>query len=259
MVDTAIRLLSLANQLSLCGKAVALVFEDGMIGTMGYLVRMGFFDYLAPAVDVLPERPQKSAMAAYRGLNTDLVEISNITPGRKDQSLPTRLADAVKFAVRARDDHNRIGNAAYTVFAELIDNVFQHSATALDGYAALQTYKAGGLVKVAVSDSGKGIMETLRPALQAESPSLNRLSDANLLLEIFKKGVSRHGKSRGAGLRICAAVALKYGSSIEVRLPCSCITFSPSDGKYTVKGSQTVENLPLLWGTHISIDFPLDW
>jgi len=45
-------------------------------------------------------------------------------------------------------------NAAWTIFTELIDNVFSHSQTPLDGYAALQVYARGNIVKVAVSDSG---------------------------------------------------------------------------------------------------------
>jgi hypothetical protein len=54
MVDGAIRLLSLANQLT---RRVRLNFEEGEFGTMGYLNRMGFFDHLHPDIEVLPGRP----------------------------------------------------------------------------------------------------------------------------------------------------------------------------------------------------------
>jgi hypothetical protein len=47
MVDTAVRLLSLFNQLDYCTRRVRLDFEAGEAGTMGYLDRMGFFDYLS--------------------------------------------------------------------------------------------------------------------------------------------------------------------------------------------------------------------
>lgn len=259
MVDTAVRLLSLANQLSYHGSAVTMAFESGMDGTMGYLDRMGFFEHLAASVDVRSGRPGTSTILARRGLNTDLVEIVKISPGHAVRLLPTRLADALKFAVRERADSDSIGNTAFTIFGELIDNIFQHSATVLDGYASLQTYRAGGLVKVAVSDSGRGIMETLRPALCIEYPCLDRLSDAKLLLEMFKKGISRHGQSRGVGLKRSAAVALKHNAAIEVRLPTSRVALKPSGGKYTLSGPQSVENLPLIWGTHISFDFLIDW
>jgi hypothetical protein len=56
MVDAAIRLLSRANQLASTTRRVHLNFEEGDTGTMGYLNRMGFFDHLADAVEVLPSR-----------------------------------------------------------------------------------------------------------------------------------------------------------------------------------------------------------
>jgi len=57
MVDAAIRLLSLVNQLASTMRRVCLDFEEGESGTMGYLNRMGFFDHLALEVEVLPLRP----------------------------------------------------------------------------------------------------------------------------------------------------------------------------------------------------------
>ena len=47
MVDTAVRLLSLFNQLDYCTRRVCLDFEAGEAGTMGYLDCMGFFDHLS--------------------------------------------------------------------------------------------------------------------------------------------------------------------------------------------------------------------
>ena len=51
----------------------------------------------------------------------------------------------------------------WTIFAELIQNIFDHSGTQLDGYAALQVYQGGNKVSVAVSDSGRGIMDCTAP------------------------------------------------------------------------------------------------
>jgi arsenate reductase len=61
MVDGAIRLLSLANQLAFTTRRVRLDFEEGEAGTMGYLNRMGFFDHLDPAIDVIPAMPDTNA------------------------------------------------------------------------------------------------------------------------------------------------------------------------------------------------------
>jgi hypothetical protein len=56
MVDAAIRLLSLVNQLASTTRRVRLNFEEGEAGTMGCLNRMGFLDHLADHVEVLPSR-----------------------------------------------------------------------------------------------------------------------------------------------------------------------------------------------------------
>jgi hypothetical protein len=72
MIDGAIRLLSLANQLAFTTRRVRLDFEEGEGGTMGYLNRMGFFDHLAPAVEVLPSRPVYSGARLHRGSNPQI-------------------------------------------------------------------------------------------------------------------------------------------------------------------------------------------
>jgi len=75
MVDAAIRLLSLVNQLASTTRRVRLNFEEGETGTMGYLNRTGFFDHLADAVEVLPSRPRllggRIASGRQRGAGRD--------------------------------------------------------------------------------------------------------------------------------------------------------------------------------------------
>jgi hypothetical protein len=143
MIDAAIRLLSLANQLAYGTRRVKLHFDQGEAGTMGYLNRVGFFDHLAPAIEVAPHRPLYSGAALYRGCNTGLVEIARINKDERDKGLPTRLTDALMRPCGTRRDAAELEGAAWTIFAELIDNVFSHSRTPLDGYAALQVYKNG--------------------------------------------------------------------------------------------------------------------
>jgi hypothetical protein len=163
MIDAAIRLLSLANQLAFTTCRVRLDFEEGASGTMGYLNRMGFFDHLAASIDVTPRRPVYSGAELHRGGNAGLVEIARINKDARDRKLPTRLTEALMRSCCQRADAADLEGAAWTIFAELIDNVFSHSQTPLDGYAALQAYQSGDRLTVAVSDSGLGIMQTLRP------------------------------------------------------------------------------------------------
>lgn len=258
MLDAGVRLLSIANQLNLSRRRVRLEFLEGHAGTMGYLNRMGFFDHLAKEVEVLPERPAISAAATYRGANSGLLEIARINPLARDQELPTRLSKAVVTALGGRADLRSIEGAIWTVFAELIDNIFAHSGTPLDAYAAMQLYKNGKNLQVAVCDSGLGIMHTLRPALATQFPNLASLSDIDLLVEVFRQGISRHGPDRGCGLKGSAQKAMKYNADLEVRLPQCGVVLVPANGFYKANTAHCYQNLPLVWGTHISFKFHLD-
>jgi len=257
MVDSAIRLLSLANQLASATKRVRLDFEEGEAGTMGYLNRMGFFDNLAGEVEVLPERPAYSMAELHRGGNVALVEIARINKDARDEDLPNRLTEALMRSCQNRTDAKELEGAAWLIFCELIDNVFAHSKTQLDGYAALQVYPGGNKLSVAVSDSGLGIMQTLRPALSTEYPRFTHLSDTDLLVEVFRQGLSRHGPDRGCGLKGSAAKAIKFDATLDVRLPNQRVLLQPSRGAYRPNMAYCYEGLPLLWGTHISYGFGL--
>jgi len=257
MIDAAIRLLSLANQLAFTTCRVRLDFEEGETGTMGYLNRMGFFDHLALPIDVTPYRPTYSGAELYRGGNTGLVEIARINKNARDQKLPTRLTEALMRSCGQRADAAELEGAAWTIFAELIDNVFSHSQTPLDGYAALQSYQGGERMTVAVSDSGLGIMQTLRPSLQSGFPRLVGLSDVELLVEVFRQGLSRHGADRGCGLKGSAAKAMKFHAELDVRLPNQRVLLTPARGAYQANTAHCYDQLPLIWGTHIVFVFSL--
>jgi hypothetical protein len=257
MVDAAIRLLSLVNQLASTTRRVCLDFEEGESGTMGYLNRMGFFDHLAPEVEVLPERPTYSTAQIHRGGNMALVEIARINKDARDEDLPTRFTQALMRSCAGRPDASELEGAAWTIFAELIDNIFAHSCTRLDGYAALQLYSGGNRLSVAVSDSGLGIMDTLRPSLRADFPRLVGLSDTDLLVEVFRQGLSRHGSDRGCGLKGSAAKAIKFEANLDVRLPNQRVLLTPARGTYQPNRAYCYEGLPLLWGTHIAFAFGL--
>jgi hypothetical protein len=125
MVDTAIRLLSLVNQLAFTTRRVRLHFEEGETGTMGYLDRMAFFDHLATEVEVHPARPVFSAAKIHRGSNRNLVEIARINKDARDENLPKRLENVVMGSCRARDDVQELGGAAFLIFDETPAQVWQ--------------------------------------------------------------------------------------------------------------------------------------
>lgn len=257
MADVAIRLLSLANQLVLTSKRVRIEFVEGQSGAMGYLDRIGFFEFLSQHVEVWPNRPLLSSADFYRGRNATLVEIARINKDNLDHNLPDRLEKALVAACGARPESEELGKATWTIFAELIQNIGSHSETPIDGYAALQFYPKSGRVSVAVSDSGKGIMTTLRPSLRAEYPALHNLSDINLLVEIFRQGLSRHGSGHGCGLKGSAAKAMKFRADLDVRLPNQRVLLTPARGVYEPNTALCSDGLPLIWGTHIAFGFRL--
>lgn len=256
MVDAGARLLSLVNQLAYRGCVVVLDFESGESGVMGYLSRNGFLDLLHPDVDTVPERPKRSGAQVFAGSNPNLIEFVSLSPSEQRYDTPTKLAECVTRACQKRSDVKRIGDAAFTIFSELIDNIYRHSETEIDGYASVQVHDKWGKALAVVSDSGKGLLDTLRPTLR--EVSLRQMSDRDLILYMLTEGVSRFGKAGGAGLRQCAEYALRFRSKLDIRLSQSCLTVSPKQGGYQSGMAELRTNLPYYKGTHISFEFQLD-
>jgi hypothetical protein len=258
MVDAAVRLLSLANQLIAEGIPVMMIFENERNGTMSYLNRANFFTLLSEHVRVLPIRPEPTYAKHLQGLNKNLVEFKSIGSNYSDHvaSTPRQLADALEAALEARPDCTSLSSAAYTIFAELIMNVHDHSQTVLDGFAALQVYPQGKRVQVVVSDSGVGLLETLRPKLQTSTAK--HFADAELIRALFCDSLDWNKKEKGMGLPHCAHIALKYKGSVGIRLGTCGVSLKPSLLGYEANNIQYQQDLVLLKGTHICFSFPLD-
>jgi hypothetical protein len=258
MVDASLLLLSLANQLDQAGRQVTIEFIDGEPGTMGYLDRLGFFDRLSSTISVLPSRPAYSGALLYAQNNAYLVEIARISRlSPPDQLLPHRLVQALLNGRGAQEDSAALQSAAQLMFSELIGNILEHSETALDGFAVLQLYEGGKSkkVQVAVSDSGLGIMKTLRPVLAREYPQLANLSDIEVIVEAFRAGVSRHGPSRGNGLAGCARKAIDFKAQLNVRLARQSIRLVPAEGQFQPHKALCRDGIPEISGTHIAFTF----
>lgn len=260
MIDVITRLLSLCNQLIAATCRLCLDFVGGANSkAMGYLSRMGFFENLASEVEVLPGRPAYSGAEIYRGANRGLVEIARFNSHNgPDRGLPSRLAEAVERACGSRADNTEIGQTIFKIFGELIDNVPQHSRSNLDSFAALQTYPRGDKLTVTVSDSGVGILHTLREGLKAKGSNLTALKDVDLIVETFRDGLSRRDDDKsGNGLKESARAAIKFGADLDLRLPQQHILLKPADGVYRPITAYCREGLPLIWGTHIAFSLAL--
>lgn len=246
LIDAAVIFLSLINQLSAEGMKITIDFQSEDSEVMGYFNRMGFFDHLDPSVTILPAKPLFSGAQLYSGYNKGLVEIARINPLDYDEQLPSRLADVLETK------NKKLGKASFSIFAELIDNVIGHSSTKLNAFAALQTYRTG--IKVIVSDSGSGLLETLRPELPRK---YRKTSDIDLIIEAFEKGLSRYGNKsgRGCGLTICARKAKQFNGKLQVRLADTRVNLVPSDDTYTHDIAYCYDALLPIKGTHIAFDF----
>ena len=255
------RLLALLNQLAYQEKRVTIdMTECGK--TKSFLNRAGFFDHLHQSIVVLPRRPRSSTADKYKGGSDTLVEFGAIDPNGKNKALIVQL---IETFISKSSGNFQI--AASTVFSEMIGNVSEHSDSPIEGFAALQCYDPKFKkkhIQTVISDSGLGVVATLRKTLEQNYPKLNKKynkpgidSDVGLVLEVFLKGnVSRFGAGRGLGFKSSREQAIKFDADLSIRQETFNVDFVYRNGGLV---SQNVsKNLTKILGTHICFDFYVD-
>lgn len=259
MLGAISRILSLVNQLSYSGKAVVLDFTLCR-QSFSYLCRIGLFETFQETVTVIPEIQDSSA---YYGNSKKVMEFVQI-PFKTDKTdLPLKLKQS--FIELAGEIHS---NAAFSFIAEYINNIIEHSHTVTPGVAALQVYNRGGnrtKVQTVFSDSGKGIVGTLRPVLAERYPELHHRfpehmqnSDIFLLKEVLQfGGISgaddEDYSGRGLGFKTSAKQAAKFNATIYVRQEVFELTLKYVDGRFDK--FIYCSNLTKISGTNICFDF----
>jgi hypothetical protein len=259
-VGVGMRLLSLLNQLAQCRSGRVHLQFASRENLYGYLDRNGFFDFLDRRITSDPPRPRLSSAILYRGRAAGLVEIVRLDPRLSGDARTDTVTPLVDALMRLYGDGPRakhLHNSAYATLTELIDNVYSHSETAIAGFAVLQAYRQRRAVQIAVSDSGVGIPESIRRGLGAR---VSRRSDEELIVDAFRKGLSRHGSrsGRSCGLPLCAQLAAEFGSTVYVRSPSADVTLEPHTGGLGQHEARVARPTAKLAGTHICLDFPLD-
>ena len=260
LLCAAVKVLALANQLVAASKKVELDFSENR-KMLTYLDRAGFFDNLDRTIKVLPKRPASSAAKQHNGKNHALVEFLEIKS--KENNVPERIRNS--FSETSGPEH---AGKLFRVVAEFVGNVEDHSDTKIPGIAGLQCYgqaDSGKLKIIAVvSDSGKGICATLRPALYEHFPDLIEKfdtslpnSDAKLILHaVLKGGLTRKGFGKGgAGLHTGHEVAVQLNAKINIRQENFSVVLEYKDD--VIERTSWVPNLPKLIGTHITFEFNL--
>jgi hypothetical protein len=265
-LEAAARLLALSNQLIFNGKEVTIDFSDCK-ATLSYFDRIGFLRHLDPKVVVTPYRPKVSRADTYKGNSDAVVEFGKIDPIALDEDIPMHLKNS--FVAHAGEDYSQ---PAFTVISELYGNVGDHSEAPIPGFAALQYYKGykgyNGKpphIQTVVSDSGKGIVGTLKPILSERYPNLASKFDfsdpeAEVLLvkEVFDHGhiTQSDDEGRGLGLKRSSDVAAKYNATISVRQENFELKLLYKNGE--LDDFSYVLELPTIRGTHVCFDFILD-
>lgn len=260
LLEAMARLLALVNQLALAGKTVKVDFSS-CSSTLGFFNRIGFIDRLHNAVHVVPARPKVSAAKQYEGNSEATLEICEILPAAPDREIPKKLKN--KFVSFAGEKY---AAAAFTIISELFRNVCEHSETEIPGFAALQRYSYPSRhLQTVVSDSGRGIVGTLRPALEKYYPKvLEKLdfsdpkAEVKLLQKVLRKGqLSQTGDSgRGLGLSQSQNFALRYSATISVRQETFELKLFYKNNSFSHSSHKV--GMPRIMGTHVCFDFILD-
>lgn len=255
----AARILALANQLAKVKSIVELDFRENP-DALSYLRRAFFFERLDKSIKVLPRRPASISAEGLKANNKRLVELLPIDIGG-DENVPERF----KFSfIEAFGELH--ANKLHTVLGELIGNVEDHSETPIPGFAGLQSYNLKGETSIVavISDSGRGICATLRPALDmyypkiaAQFPETLEASDAKLLIHAMRKGgLSQKGKGEGgAGLNRSSGYAESLNATVSIRQEDFSVTLIYQNQDLH-KHSWRL-GLPKLLGTHIVFEFNL--
>ncbi len=259
LLEATARILALIHQLIEIKKSVILDFSSA-ISVLNYLNRNGFMKLLPSEVTILPCKPNPEKAEEYKGKNDNVMEFDLIDPMLPDESIPPRLKEI--FVKHSNDTYS---SPAFTVIAELFNNVYDHSETVMPGFAALQKY--GGSrpnIQTVVSDNGVGIISKLRPVL-SNYPELNKKffsntpkNNAALVKAIFELGeISSTGiEGRGLGLKRSGDSVAKFNASISIRQENIDIHLHYKNGQLSTPYYN--DNVVKLRGTHICFNFKLD-
>ncbi len=270
-LDCILKILSLTNQLIKVGSRVTLKFDKDS-DSISYLSRCGFFDKIHKDVIVLPYLPEVSLAKIYNTNSENLCEIISITKDNDDSYL-LRLAELIE-AKLSDEDKKILLSKLRTFIGELVGNVRDHGLSDIEGFIALQIYSSGKII-IAISDSGAGLINTLRHealAYYQHNPDLIALkeqtleNDIELLSYVFNKGkVSRTGlERRGLGLSRTNEVLRKISNtrvsniSLTIRQQTNEFNFPLGIQGIETIGCSTKTDLMYIEGTHYVLTIKLD-
>ncbi|RSN82862.1 ATP-binding protein [Acinetobacter baumannii] len=270
-LDCILKILSLTNQLIKFGSKVTLKFDKDS-DSISYLSRCGFFDKIHNDVEILPCRPEISLAKIHNANSETLFEIISINEDY-DESYLERLAELIEARLSDGDKYFLL-NKLSTFIGEIVGNIRDHGLSDIDGYIALQIYNSGKIV-IAISDSGAGLINTLRDEALIHYQDNSELialknqtleNDIDLLKYVFDKGrVSRTGLDRrGLGLSITNNILKKISNTkvtninLTIRQQTNEIRFPFGVDGIETLGCRTKQDLMFIEGTHYVLTIQLD-
>lgn len=263
LLEVIARFTSLINQLNDYGTKVIVDLEN-CHDAHRYLNRAGFFDFTNVGIMIFPKRPIYSTAKQFKGNCSTLVEFGEICSLSENNQLKNDLR--LSFVKQTAPEY---ANVATLFFAEFMGNVSDHSESRLKGFAGLQLYSPPNSrkhIQAVISDSGRGVVATLRTTLEQYYPDLYRKyprdeneADIGLALEVFSKGkITRFGddSGRGLGFKSTRDNASKFDADLSIRLTNFNIKLAYRKGELIE--TSILKNLSYLDGTHICFDFLID-
>jgi len=260
-ISTLSRFLALVNQLAvLKGKVIELDFSKCK-KAFTYLCRAGWFDLIDKSIKITPTPIKQNDRY---GQSHKLMEFASIDAKDPDDSIPIHLKQV--FIAEVGKEYSSL---AFAFIAELFDNVREHANSSLDGFAALQVYRWNRTrIQTVISDSGEGIVATLRKVLATRYPALEcgfseslPDSDALLVKYLFEKGnissaLNNEDESRGLGLKCSGDIAAKFNATICIRQENFELTLYYRNNMLV--RHNIFKDLVKLKGTHICFDFYIE-
>lgn len=209
------------DKLTLNFATVINAYPNGMlpiIATTQKMIEMGAKIYVKLPKDDNTRRLFRAVNWAHF-LNPDQFEKSESTHDRHLVTTNFRTAleqknavdDLMEVVLRNMELPRDIISGLEWSINELTDNVLNHSESTVGGFVQATTYPKEGIIAFAVSDAGRGILNSLKEGY----PSLR--TDIQAMGEAVKAGVTRNpDKGQGNGLAGSLRVTTMTGGSFEI-------------------------------------------
>ncbi|RKO65751.1 ATP-binding protein [Desulfofundulus salinus] len=198
-----------------------------------YLKRMGFYEQFRIIKETVSPKVESSSLCELREVKDEL----------EAYKLTSQLTRIVKEQVQLEEKMMR---AISHALGEIIDNIFHHSNSPINGFVCAQTYKGAGEIEIAVADCGIGIKESLKG-----NPIYRKIRDDEeaITTAVGKRVTGKPHTNTGQGLFICRRFIKENFGRMDI---------ISGSAQYTLRNTDAhVKCYPFWQGTVVSLVFNL--